>query len=50
MSPRFCLLVNSVIVTIKIKHSKAACTAELYFDTVLFILLHHVLQTQQTGE
>ena len=32
------------------KHSKAACTAELYFDTVLFILLHHVLQTQQTGE
>lgn len=39
-----------MIVTIKMKLSKAACTAELYFDTVLFILLHHVLQTEQTGE
>ena len=39
-----------MIVTIKMKHSKAACTAELYFDTVLFSLLHHVLQTQQTGD
>lgn len=32
------------------KLSKAACTAELYFHTVLFSLLHHVLQTQQTGD
>ena len=39
-----------MIVTIKIKHSKAACTAELYFHTVLFRLLHHVLQIQQTGD
>lgn len=50
MQPRFCLLVNSVIVTIKMKHPKATCTAELYFHTALFSLLHHVLQTQRTGD
>lgn len=32
------------------KHSKAICTAEQYFHTVLFSLLHHVLQTQQAGD
>lgn len=32
------------------KHPKATRTAELYFHTVLFSFLHHVLQTQQTGD